>query len=115
MGTLTVKRKPYKRKAYTRKGGIHVKAAKVPSASFKVKDRGKKGRTPKAQRFYHPKVKTGWEKGMPAEKRRRLVLRAHKGDKLATARGMQALANVTTDRPTRVAARADAKYFFGKL
>ncbi len=111
---LRVSRKAYTRKSYVRKDGTRVKATKVPSSSFSVKDKGKKGRTPKGERWYHPKVETGWEKDMPVEARRRRVLRAHKGDTLSSARGMQALANVTTDRETKSRARADALYFFGK-
>lgn len=65
-----------------------------------------------ATRFFHPKVHTGWEKGMPAAKRRRLVLKAHKGSYLSSARSMQALANVTQDGPTADKAHADAKYFY---
>lgn len=113
---LTVKRKSYKRKGYTRKGGVHVKSASVPSSTFKIKDRGKQGRTPKSQQFYHPKVKTGWEADMPMEKRRRLALRGHKGNKLATARGLLALSNVQKRINPEVSrkARSDADYFFSK-
>jgi hypothetical protein len=49
---------------------------------------------------------------MPIDKRRRLVLKAHGGDKLASARGLLALANVTKDTETKRKADADAKYFF---
>ncbi len=112
MPQLRVKRKAYKRKAYRRKDGTVVKSSKVGRSTFMVADRGKPGRTPKSKRFYEPKVHTGWEKGMGMEKRRRLVLRAHKGDALASARGMQALANVSTDPATKMAARSDALYFY---
>jgi hypothetical protein len=54
----------------------------------------------------------GWHKNQPSEKRRKLALKAHKGDKLATARALQALANVTTDKTTKKLARADAVYFY---
>lgn len=112
---LTVKRKAYKRKPYTRKGGVHVKGTSIPKATFKIKDKGKKGRTPKSQQFYHPKVKTGWESDMPMAKRRRLALKGHKGDELATARGLLALSNVQKRINPEVSrkARADADYFFG--
>lgn len=56
----------------------------------------------------------GWHKSMSASERRRVSLRAHKGDKLATARALQVLANVTTDVPTRRAAHADAMYFYSQ-
>lgn len=55
---------------------------------------------------------TGWRKSDPQDKRRRTALRAHKGDILATARSLLALANVTQDPETRRKARADADYFF---
>jgi len=80
--------------------------------TFLTEDKGKPGKTPEAERWYEPGVETGWEKDMPTMKRRRLVLRAHKGDELASGRAMQALANVTTDRETKVRAGADASYFF---
>ncbi len=114
MSTLLVKRKAYKRKAYTRKGGIHVKASSVDSATFKVDDKGKPGRTPKSEQFFHPKVHMGWTKDMAASTRRSKALRAHKGNKLSTARALQALANVTTDRETASKAKADARFFFTK-
>ena len=96
-----------KRKAYIRKGGTKVKAT-----SFKIKDRGAPGRTPKSKQFYHPKVHSGWSKDMPMAERRRLALRAHKGNYLSAARSLQALSNVTTDKTTKQKAAADAKYFF---
>lgn len=111
---LTVRRKPYSRGPYTRKGGVHVSGADVLGSTFKVKDRGKPGRTPKAQRFYDPQVHMGWHKGDSLRGRRVKALRAHDGDLLATARALQALANVTTDGATKRAARADAKYFFAR-
>lgn len=63
-------------------------------------------------KWFHPKVHTGWDKDDPAKTRRRKVLKAHKGNELSAARSMQALANVTEDRPTAVAARADARFLF---
>ena len=112
MAQLTIKRKAYRRKGYTRKDGTRVKASSVRGSTFKAKDRGKLGRTPKSKQFYHPKVHMGWKKSQGAAIRRALALRAHKGDKLATARALQALANVTTDRETKQKARADAQFFF---
>lgn len=95
------------RKGYTRKDGTRVKAA-----TFKIKDRGEPGRTPKAEQWFEPGVKTGWEKGQPESVRRAKVLKAHKGDELASARSMQALSNITTDRETASKAGRDAKYFY---
>jgi len=114
MAKLRVKRKAHKRKAYTRKGGVRVKASRVPATTFSVTDRGKPGRTPEEERFYHPKVHTGWKADMSAEERRRRVKSAHKGDLLASARSMQALSNVQHRINPGVAAKAkaDADYFF---
>ena len=95
------------RKGYTRKGGVH-----VGPTTFLIKDRGKRGRTPEAERWYHPTVETGWRKTDTAETRRRKALRAHGGDELAAARGLQSLANVTLDTATKRLARADALYFY---
>ena len=53
-----------------------------------------------------------WHKDQPAEMRRVNALKAHSGNKLATARALQALANVTTDLETAKLAKIDADYFF---
>ena len=67
------------------------------------------------KKWYQPfKKDTGWHKDLPAEKRREIMLKAHKGDVLAAAYALQALANITTDGPTREAAHSDASYFFEK-
>lgn len=55
----------------------------------------------------------GWRKDMSREKRLRVALRNRRGDVLATARALNALANVTTDTETRLRARADAAYLYG--
>jgi len=65
-----------------------------------------------SEKWYNPTVATGWSKKDPAHLRRYRALRAHKGDKLATARALLALANVTTDKTTKRLARTDANYFF---
>jgi len=96
-----------KRKAYTRKDGTRVKAT-----TFKVKDRGARGRTPKAERWFEPGVKTGWSKDLAQGTRINKVVRAHKGDLLASARSLRALANVTTDSETRRKAASDANILF---
>ena len=111
MRKLLIDRKAHRRKAHKR-DGTHVKGSRVDRTRFRAKDMGKLGRTPKSKRWYEHKVETGWEKGMPSMKRRRLVLRAHKGDYLASGRAMQALSNITTDKETRVRSRSDALYFF---
>lgn len=102
-----------KRKAYTAiRDGKKVKVSK--SKSFLIKDRGAKGRTPESEKFFEPKVHTGWQADMPAEERRRKVLRAHKSDALAAARSMQALSNVQhrINPDTAQKAKSDADYFF---
>ncbi len=55
---------------------------------------------------------TGWRKDMSATQRRKIALKSRKGDTLATARALQSLANVSTDKQTKKLARADAAYFF---
>ncbi len=65
-------------------------------------------------KWYKPKGHSGWKKSQSPEYRRRLVLKAHKHSYLSAGRSMQALANVTKDKPTEKAASADARYFFKK-
>ncbi len=57
-------------------------------------------------------TQTGWRKNMPTEQRRRLVLKAHKGDYLSSGRAMQQLANVSQDKRTAELAGRDARWFF---
>lgn len=111
---LRVKSTTYKRKAWTDRYGHRHSATTVTRKSHKIEDRGKLGRTPKKERWFDPETHTGWDKDFPMAKRRRLVLKAHGGDLLASGRGMQALANVSTDQKTRQEARKDALYFFKK-
>ena len=80
--------------------------------SYLREDTGKPGRTPEAEQWFEPGVHTGWEKEQPQLVRRGKVLKAHKGDELASARSMQALANVSTDRDTAKKASEDADYFY---
>jgi hypothetical protein len=80
---------------------------------FKVPDKGAVGLTPKKDRWYEPGIETGWSKNQTANYRRRLVLKAHK-NYLAAGRSLQALANVTTDKTTKILAGRDARYFFRK-
>jgi hypothetical protein len=97
------------RKSYVRKDGTVVKGT-----TYYTKDKGKPGKTPDSEKFYHPKVEMHWHKGQSAEVRRANALKAHSGNKLATARALQALANVTTDVETANLAKADADFFFFK-
>jgi hypothetical protein len=121
MGGITVHRKAYTRKAYTRKDGVRVKASSVPAGTFKVKDRGKRGRTPKSKQWFEPKVHTGWDKDQLAATRRSKLLSSTSKSMtshnryLQAGRRAQALANVTTDKRTKQLAEQDAEYFFKKL
>jgi len=112
MGTITVKKKGHTRRAYLRKDGARVKATRVKASTFRTEDKGAPGKTPKEKQWFEPQVETGWRKDDSEPIRRAKVLDAHKGDELASARALGALANVTTDRETRSRARADAKYFY---
>lgn len=89
-----------KRKAYTRSDGVRVKATTYKVASEKDK------------KWYNPRVHTGWRKDDPATTRRRRAIIAHNRNRLAAARALQALSNVTTDPVTKKLAAQDAKYIF---
>lgn len=69
-------------------------------------------------KFFSPGKPMNWHKTQSQTMRRRNALHAHKGDCLATARALQALANVQSgshgDIETRRKASADAKHFFAK-
>lgn len=97
------------RKSHVRKDGTVVKGT-----SFYTKDKGKPGKTPESEKWYQHNVEMNWHKDEPAEVRRANALKAHKGDEIATARALQALANVTTDPETSELAKNDADYFFAK-
>jgi len=64
------------------------------------------------EKWFKPGKPSGWKKDYPADKRRRIELKAKKGDYLKAARAKMALANVTTDKETEKKARADALYFY---
>jgi hypothetical protein len=95
------------RKPYTRKDGTRVKGA-----TYYAPDRGEPGKTPESKKWYEHNVEMNWHKDDPPGMRRSNALKAHKGDELATARALQALANVTADTETASAAKADADFFF---
>ncbi len=97
------------RKSYVRKDGTVVKGT-----TYYTKDRGKSGKTPESEKWYQHSVEMNWHKDEQAEVRRTNALKAHKGDELATARALQALANVTTDPETAKLAKTDADYFFSR-
>jgi len=96
----------------TRKSTIRKDGTKVKGATYYTKDSGKPGKTPESEKFYHPKVAMHWHKDQSIHVRRANALKAHNGNRLSTARALQALANVTTDARTVTLAKADADYFF---
>jgi len=98
------------RKSYVRKNGIVVKGS-----TYYTEDKGKPGKTPDSEKFFHPRVKMNWHKDESAEVRRANALNAHHGNELATARALQELANVTTDVETARLAKIDADYFFARV
>jgi hypothetical protein len=97
------------RKSYTRQDGTIVK-----ETTYYTEDKGKPGKTPESQKFYHPKIEMNWHKEDSEETRRNNAFKAHGGNELATARALQALANVTTDPETKKLAKVDADYFFAR-
>jgi len=66
------------------------------------------------EKWFNPNETIGWHKSKPQETRLRLAVRGKHGDKLAAARALQALANVTKDSETKSKARADAKILFAQ-
>jgi len=94
---------------YVRKNGTV-----VIGTTYYTRDRGKPGKTPESEKWYQHNVEMHWHKDQPAEVRRANAVEAHKGDELATAMALQALANVTTDAETGNLAKADADCFFSK-
>jgi hypothetical protein len=96
-----------KRAAYTKSTGTVVGAT-----IYKTADKGKVGRTSDDKKWYHPRVHTGWHKTDPATTRRRRAIIAHKSNRLAAGRGLQALANTTVDKTTKRLAALDARYLF---
>jgi len=71
-------------------------------------------RKQKKEKWFRPAEPTGWSKRDSAVKRRRTALASRHGDLLATAKALQALSNITTDKDTKRLSRADAIYFFGR-
>jgi hypothetical protein len=67
-----------------------------------------------ANKWYKPKVHTGWRKDMTELGRRRKVIMAYGGDYLSAGRAMLALSSVTKDAKTRRLAKSDSEYFFRK-
>jgi hypothetical protein len=113
---MSRKKLTIRREGYTRKGGIHVKAA-----TFKIRDRGHPGRTPKSKTWATWEKHTGWKKTQNADTRRAKVFHSTSKDLSKHKRNLMAyhkldqLAKVSTDRATKLKARADAEYFRRKL
>jgi hypothetical protein len=63
-------------------------------------------------KWFEAGKKLNWSKDLSQTVRRRNALNSRKGNYLATARALQALANVTQDAETKRKAAGDAKYFF---
>jgi len=71
-----------------------------------------KPKAKKKERWFAAGAPLNWRKDSSQAQRRRAALSSRRGNLLATARALNALANVTQDSETRAKARADAKYFF---
>jgi hypothetical protein len=95
------------RRSYTTKRGVKVGPSCVP-------DRGAPGKTPAAKRILpkpEPGALRGWSKNKSASARRRIVASISRDDGCATAiRRLTVLRNLTTDRATERAAKADADW-----
>ena len=116
MGEIRIER--HRRKSFMKdvKRGPGIKMRRIRGTTVKGHmrpDVGEKGRTPKRERWavivgnLH-----GWSKDMSTDERRR---RAAIGrDDLSSARALQQLTNLSTDRKTKIIAKSDADYFFAK-
>lgn len=74
----------------------------------------KQKQEPQKEKWFKPKIPMGWHKDDKPRTRRINALKAHKGNVLSTARALNALANVTTDKTVKHLARLDAQYFFAR-
>lgn len=94
-----------RREAYTTKRGVHVPSACVP-------DKGARGKTPAAKRWFPRDGKPlGWKKDMSASERHALLRRkTEQRGCLDVDLALRARANVTTDRETKRKMRADSKW-----
>jgi hypothetical protein len=57
-------------------------------------------------------IHTGWNKNDSQSTRRWHMIRAHKGDLLASARSCQQISNISTDSETKRKAHGDSIYFY---
>jgi len=120
---ITVKVKPYKRKAFTarRRGKlIRVKAARVGGFTKRVKDVGLPGKTPASRKFVPPLKPgaLGISFDEPANVRRATLIRKAKREGERTVMGklraIQVLTKNTNPAVSRKA-REDARYIAGKF
>lgn len=78
--------------------------------SYRRRDVGAPGRTPKSDRWFHPKGHSGFDKNRSVAWNVKKVGKSMSPSALRRGiRQMVALANVTTDRPTERKARAVAR------
>ena len=119
MRKIIVRRKGYHRRGFyihRNRKRIWIPPTHVKPATYKAKDRGKPGKTPKSRQWFHPKrkLKVGnreWKASHKAAYRRRVLSALVKKRGYATVvRELNALRNVTTDRKTKQAATADMKW-----
>jgi len=94
MKTIIVRKKGYTRKGYRRKAysyyrngkkinvsSTYVKPSRVKPTTYRMVDKGKPGKTPKAQRWFYPKARLdGWKKTLSAQERRKILNRVVKRD-----------------------------------
>jgi len=66
----------------------------------------------KKERWFAPGPKLGWRRDLSQKRRINIALRHRNGNVLATARALNALANVTKDPETKRKARVDARKLF---
>jgi len=119
MAKLRIKRKGYIRRSYVKDviPGKGVKLKRIPSTRVKpttylAKDRGKPGRTPKSKRWAKFEGNlSGWRKDLPESKRHECIMKTVRRDGVnSTKRKLIQLANVTTDRETKIKARKDFEW-----
>jgi hypothetical protein len=53
---------------------------------------------------------SAWDKTLPADARRDVILKAYRGNELAAAQALKTLANVTRDKEAKVLAATDAVF-----
>jgi hypothetical protein len=98
------------RDPFTRRDGTRVHGGCVP-------DKGAPGKTPAAKRFakFEPGYLPGWGKDKSAGERHAALRRQTVREGCVTViRRLTQLRNVTTDRPTEMKAKADAKWLHGQ-